>query len=940
MFKVIEITLRKFVIFFENPKKTTHNLKCSKSITATLLSVILILSLNIRANSQDREGLPKDSIRSKTNILEGTLDSLANNIIQYADSVRLDSLEQQPVGDIKTTVKYNATDSITLDMFTKDVQLFGKAKIDYDPVGIEAERITVNWEKSEMQAKGGVDTTGVEIGTPVFTNGSETYETEDIKYNFKTDKAAIKGLVTQQGDGFIHADLVFKNEKGELFNRTTLYTTCNLAHPHYSIKARKVKIIPGKEMITGPFNMVINDVPTPLGWAFGIFPDQQKRTSGIVVPTFGEETLRGFYLKDGGYYFAFNDYINLELTGDIYTIGGWAIKARSSYLKRYGFRGNLLFNFNKFKQENATTLETTVSNDFRLSWSHTPESKGTGRFSANVNIATSSYSDNNVLANQDDQIRATLSSNINYSKTFSGTPLSFSLAGRFNQNLKTNEADILLPEFIFNVQNVYPLKRKSGSSNRWYEKIVFRYGMNATNKIKNILIIDGKDSTVELNSSTLPLLIANGSNGFRHDIPISTTFNLLKHFTLSPSLQYQELWYFKKLDYSFDPETTKIVTDTIQGFNAVRSYSASLSLNTRIFGTAFFKNEYGVQAIRHQMTPALSFSYKPDFGEPKYDYYQEVQSDSLGNTRTLSRYAGFVYGSPTRGENGSIGLSITNNLEMKVRSRKDTTNKAKKVILLRNFGVATAYNIVADSFNLGNISLRATTSLFSNQDLGQSASMDPLNINFNGTIDPYIYQLDSIYLDKNGNEKVAQRRLNQFAFNNGQGLGQFSRFNISISTGFKAKTKKKSTGGSRAVRGGAMQTGSSKDLSELREYELNPEYYIDFKIPWSIRFTYNVNYARAGFREGKITQSLRFNGDLSLTEKWKVTFNSGYDFQQDKFTEARLSIVRDLHCWEMTLGWVPYGRYQSYNFTIRAKSSLLQDLKISKRRNATDSFSF
>lgn len=872
---------------------------------------------------------------------DSTLRSFLDNELAL-DSIK--PIPVIPVGDIKTTVHYRSGDSLTINMITKDVKMFGAANINYSPITITAEEITVNWQDNLMMAEGKVDSTGRKYGTPIFLNGAETYETDEIKYNFKTEKAAIKGLVTTQGDGFIHADQVFKNAQGELFNKTTLYTTCNLAHPHYSIKARKVKVIPGKVMISGPFNMIVNDVPLPLGFFFGIFPDQQHRNSGIIFPTFGEETRRGFYLRQGGYYFAINDYINLDLTGDIYTRGGWAVRATSAYNKRYSFRGNILFNFTKLRTENESTLETTESNDFRFSWAHTPISKGTGRFSASVDLASSSYSDNNILANPIDQTKTNLSSRVNYSKSFTGTPISLGVSASFNQNLNTKLANIVLPDFNLNVQNIYPFKKQGSSGRAWYEKIVFRYSMNASNKITNRIITADGDSIVELNAETLPLLIKQGSNGFNHQIPISTSLSLFKHFKLNPSLNYQERWYFKKLDYSYDEESQKIVTDTINGFTAVRSYQAAVGITSIIYGTVFFKREYGVQAIRHQMIPSISYSYRPDFGDPKFDYFQEVQSDNLGNTRTLSRYAGFVYGSPGRGKSSNIGFSLTNTLEMKFRNRKDTTGKAEKIILLRNFGLSTGYNLAVDSFQLAPISINASTNIFDNKPLGKSATTTGFNINFRGTIDPYLYVLDSI-TGEGTTQVVHQRRLNQFAFNNGQGLGQFSSFNISISTGFRAKTK----GSTQGARGGGRDTGgdisqtrttNQKEEQELLDIMTNPDLYVDFKIPWSIRFNYNVNFTRVGFKEGKVTQSLRFSGDLSLTQKWKMTFNSGYDFERKKFNETRLGITRDLHCWEMRLDWVPYGRFQSYNFTIRAKSSLLQDLKISKKRNATDSFTF
>jgi len=930
LFKLIVLSV--FLLFCFPSKGIAQETGSDKPISADSILIKPILA--------QQDTLPPLAVGDSISIgeLKAELDSA--NIGLSADTLVTDSIPQQPIGDIKTIVKYSSKDSMTINMITKDVKMYGTAKIEYTPISIAAEEVTVNWQESLMKAEGIVDSTGNKIGTPIFVNGASTYQTDQIQYNFKTEKASITGLVTTQGEGYIHADKVFKNAKGELFNQTTHYTTCNLAHPHYSIKARKVKIIPGKEMISGPFNMVINDVPLPLGFIFGMFPDQQERNSGVIVPTFGEETRRGFFLREGGYYFAFNDYLNLELTGDIYTKGGWAVKAASLYKKRYRYSGNILFNTTKLITEDEGTLDKTVSSDYRFSWSHNPISRGTGRFSASVNIASSTYNLNNALPDQNDQIKANLSSSVNYSKSFAGTPFSIGLSGRFNQNLSTEVADILLPDFNFNVQNIYPFKKKGSSGRAWYEKINFRYTMVATNKITNrIRTVDG-DSIYDLNSETLPFLFSQASNGFNHTIPISTSLKLLKHFKINPSFNYQETWYFKKLDYKYDQTTKSVVTDTLRGFNALRSYQAAIGLSSVVYGTVFTDREFGVQAVRHQLIPALSYSYRPDFGDPKFDYFQEVQVDSLGNTNTFARYTGFVYGQPRSGESSSIGLSLTNTLEMKYRNKEDTTGKAEKIILLRNFGLSTSYNMLADSFKLSPISLNATTNLLNNKSLGKGATTTGINLNFRGTIDPYLYVLDSSTTNELGEITVYQRRLNQFKFSNGQGLGQFSSFTVALSTGFRAKTRGSAQGERGSGNIDATPTNSVKEEQDLNEFQENPDLYIDFKIPWSINFSYNVNFARAGFNESKVTQSLRFNGDLSLTPKWKVTFNSGYDFERKKFNETRLGITRDLHCWEMRLDWVPYGRYQSYNFTIRAKSSLLQDLKISKRRNATDSFSF
>jgi hypothetical protein len=349
------------------------------------------------------------------------------------------------------------------------------------------------------------------------------------------------------------------------------------------------------------------------------------------------------------------------------------------------------------------------------------------------------------------------------------------------------------------------------------------------------------------------------------------------------------------------------------------------------------------------MIPSISYSYRPDFGDPRHDYFQEVQTDSDGNTRTFSRHSGFVYGQSSRGESSAINFSLSNTLEMKYRNKKDTTGKAEKVVLLRNFGLNTSYNMAADSFKLSNISISAATNLLSNKDLGKGATTTGLNLNFRGTIDPYLYVLDSINFKENGDQQVYQRRLNQFAFNNGKGLGQFTSFNVSLSTGFKAKKNSSSRSrssndnrsfGTDQIPGNEMAFNSVRDEQEYEDYLANPDLYVDFNIPWSINFRYNISYSQVGFREGKVTQSLQFNGDLSLTEKWKATFSSGYDFEKDQFNQTRVGITRDLHCWDMRLDWVPFGRFQSYNFTIKAKSSMLQDLKLSRKRNPTESFSF
>jgi hypothetical protein len=513
---------------------------------------------------------------------------------------------------------------------------------------------------------------------------------------------------------------------------------------------------------------------------------------------------------------------------------------------------------------------------------------------------------------------------------------------RFNQNVQTKKVDLLLPEVSMNVQNIYPFQSKSGGSSTWYNRLTLRYTFSALNQITNQI---SPDSIAPFDLNTLPTLFENARRGAKHNIPLSTSLKVLKYFTISPSANYQELWYSSKLNYTYDPATETIVTDTLNGFNRVYSYNAGAGLATRLYGTYFFNKEYGIQAIRHVLNPSISYSYRPDFGDPKFGYYQEVQSNESGGIAKLPRYTGYIYGQPGSGKSSAMSFSLTNTLEMKTRSKRDTTGKSGKVALLRNFGLSSSYNFAADSFKLSNISVRANTTLLNNKEVfGGSATMQSTNINLSGNIDPYVWELDSAKGEETDNPTYYQRRINRFAWNNGNGLGRFSRMTLNMRTGIRANTKERVNGQTRYG-----ETETQRLQSKLTDPNLsyseqviienildNPQYYVDFNVPWSLSLTYTVNYRRVGFAQGEITQSMRFNGDISLSAKWKVTFASGYDFVKKELTQTRLGLFRDLHCWELNFNWVPFGRFTSYDFSIRAKASLLQDLKLNRRRAFTD----
>jgi hypothetical protein len=679
--------------------------------------------------------------------------------------------------------------------------------------------------------------------------------------------------------------------------------------------------------------MYINDVPTPLGLPFGMFPDPETRTSGIIVPTYGEERQRGFFLRDGGYFFDINEYWNMALTGEIYSKGGWGSRVAADYRKRYSYNGRL--NFNLTKRKAGFEGEDSEATDFRLTWSHTPVSRGNSRFSASVNAATSTYNQNNTLTVQEN-INANMNSSISYSKVFAGTPFNLTLSARHNQNLTTNIVDVTLPEMSINMNRQTPFKR---SKVDLLKNFNFSWSSNMRNRITNAptrgsasfnIVNAGEqvDDTLAFNFDNLSTLLENGQNGARHQVPITTSTRLFKHFTLGPTVNLTDLWYLKKLNYTYIPEENGVRVDTLNGFTRATTYTTGASLSTRIYGTFQKKPGKKVQAIRHTLIPTISFGYTPDFTDPSFDYFQEVQVDSLGNKQLLSRYEGFVFGSPSRGNSGSIGFNLQNTLEMKVK--KNDTTQSEKIHILRNLGLSTSYNLIADSFNLADLRIVANTSILDNL----------VDFNAGLTIDPYTYELLS--MDEEGN--ISQRRINEFAWKNGQGIGSIRSANFALNTRLDPRSLRGEKSETNPVTPTTETFGldSNNPLDLQREAQVehiihNPDQYIDFSIPWTLRLQYALRYTKRGFEESQITQSLTFSGDLSLSEKWKLTFNSGFDFENKEFTQTRLGINRDLHCWVLSVDWIPFGRFQQYSVNINVKSPLLQDLKLSRRRSFVDS---
>ena len=837
-----------------------------------------------------------------------------------------DSVKKVTKGDIETTIKYDATDSIiiTTGAAGQIVKLYGNAIIVYGNIELSADEITIDYKNQTMAANGRRDSLGRRVGFPVFKDGGQLYEMKDILYNFKTGRARITEVVTEQSEGFLHSETTFKNEKGELLSLRNSYTTCNLEHPHFRIRSTKTKAIPDDKIVSGPFYMEFNEIPLPIGFLFGMFPAQRESKSGIIVPSYGEERLRGFNLRRGGYYFDINDYFKLALTGDIYSKGGHALYVQAPYIKRYQYNGNFSFSYSK-NTVNQNIEDESERKDYSLAWTHSPQSKGPARFSASVNMATSTYNQNNNLNygynnNLDNSglsnISRKLSSNISYSQRFPNTPFSMGLNISHNQDLETNQVDMQLPSLTVNMQNQYPFQRKDGTTTK-LDNFSIGYGMTASNRLTNNLgtrVVNGENETeiVPFNMTNFGSLFENGKKGIRHTIPIGYSFKALRFFTISPSINYEEKWYFEKLDWKYNMvngSPVLVPADTIRGFNRISNYSFSTGLNTRIYGMYIFKKG-SVQAIRHVINPTISFGYTPDFTKND-NYFQAVNQN--GKIQYKARHDGFVYGPSNTGKSGSIGFGLGNTLEMKVKTEKDTV--ARKVSLLNNLSINSSYNLVADSFKLANFGISANTNILN----GMFA------INVSASLDPYYYQRL-----KTEDGLTYERRVDSYSWKHGS-LGRITNATMAINTNLNPKARKNEQESQKKIIG--------SDLPEQeKQFLLNdPNAYIDFDIPWSLRVNYSLNYNRGilttnTVKRFTINQTLQFSGDVSLSQAWKINFSSGYDIENKEFTQTSISLTRDLHCWTASLNWIPFGYFTSYNFTIRVKASVLQDLKLERRK--------
>lgn len=861
-------------------------------------------------------------VETDTSALKFAIDSNKNGTLSPDSIQNSESLLNTSVDTIKTDyplkspIYSNAEDSLLYSLDGKMVFLFGNAVVKYENMELSAAYIEYNMENNVVFAIGKADSTGTIIGKPVFKDGQQVYRMEQMHYNFDTKRAKIVGVITEEAGGFLHSQHTKLMENNSINISGGKFTTCDLDHPHFYIGITKGKVIPGDKLIIGPAYLVIEDVPFPIGLPFGFFPNKKGQSSGIIIPEMGEEQNRGFFMKEGGFYFGNNEYFDLKLTTDIYSKGSWAFNARSTYRKRYRYSGNFSFSISENILGDKGQDDYSKSQSYWLRWNHSqdPKASPNSTFQASVNLGSPNHNRYNARS-VDAFLTNSMSSSISYSKVWPGTPFSMSSTMSHNQNNIDSTITLGLPKVSFNMSRIYPLKRKRRiGAPAWYENI----GLSLSSRVDNSI------------STTTDKLFTEESldkfkNGVQHSVPISTSFNLLKFIVVSPNVNYSENWYTRTIAKRWDPDSMytqagdtlygRVVTDIVPGFARAWQYNTGVSMSTKVYGMFNFRANSAVQAIRHIMTPSVGFSYRPDFSQEFYGFYKQVYTPY--DTLQYSIFEQSLFGGPGSGKSGMINLSLGNNLEMKVRSSKDTTANFKKIKILESLSLNTSYNLLADSMNWSPVSANARTTLF-----------EMVNINLSGTLNPYaIDSLGRIY--------------NQYMYKT-NGI-PFRLTNARASVGFSLSGGKGSSDGG-ANQGGPLRSGekfgadpNNPNFGEAIGTGYNDIDYVDFSVPWTLRLDYSFSYSKQSIIKS-ITQSMSFSGDISLTPKWKVGFTSGYDIKNKKLTTTSLNFYRDLHCWEMRLSVVPIGYMKSFSFYINVKSPTLKDLKYTKSQNYLDNF--
>ena len=828
----------------------------------------------------------------------------------------LDSLDnQKKKSSIESQIDRSCNDSTIQDFSKNKIYYYGGAVIKYDDIEIQADYVEFDFEKHTVFAKGMPDSTGKIVGKPVFSQAGQKYLTDEMTFNFDTKKGVIRKVFTEDAQGYLHGDRIKKMDDGKINIRSGSFTTCsNQDHPHYEFHFNKAIVIPDDKIVAKMMFVKLEETPLPVAIPFALIPNSKGQRSGIIIPSFGESANRGFYFENGGYYWAINEKMDLQLIGDIYTRGSWAVKPTFRYVNRYKFNGSLAASYAINKVGVEGSADYTESTDFKIRWVHKQDAKARPKssFSADVYIVSNNYNKYNAISTTE-YLSNTFQSSIAYQTNFANK-LYLTVNGSHSQNTLTHQMTITLPEITLSMNRLYPLKNvgKPGKKH-WYSELNLNYTGNAKNYI----------------SMADSLFFVNGwldhmQNGMQHRVPINLPIKLFKHFTWTTSVNLTDKMYLQYYEKSWDIDTAGVGyvrTDTIPHFRNVFTYDASSNITTKLYGMLNFKKG-PIRAIRHVFTPTIGFSFNPDYSDKMWDYYSSY-IDGNGVEQIYSYFQGSIYGAPPGQRSGRITYSLSNNLEIKVPSRKDTITGLKKVTLIENLTLSGNYDLAKDSLNWSYLSISGRTTLFKN-----------LSIQYSSTWDPYV-------LDSTG-----QKNLNKFEFdvNNRLFRKKSVSWNFSASYSLNNKTfKKKDKGKTKEEKPIVSAPNASEE--ELNDIHNNPNGYIDWSTSWSLSLSYNlrisntptyINYILNDYRT--TVQTISISGDVSLSPKWKVSAQTGWDFETKKISYTSLTIYRDLHCWEMRFNVIPYGTYKSWNFQINVKAAALQDLKLTKKKDYRDNY--
>ena len=922
----------------------------TKTIIAVLLSAVMFVMADVHlplpfGNSRgevthDSLSAAADSVRRPVQPDTTMMDSLQKAIYKYNkqvdDSIHADSINRQKSNGLNAPVEFASDDSLVYIAPTKQVRLYGNAKVKYENMNLESDKVRMALDSSLVHATGSADTTGKLTGSPVFTMGSDKYESDTMSFNFKTKRGFINNVYTEQEDGFLSSQHSKRDSSGVLYLEHGRYTTCDAPHPDFYIALSRAKVRPGKDVVFGPAYLVVADVPLPLAIPYGFFPFTKSYSSGFIMPSYGDESARGFYLRDGGYYFAINDKWDLKLLGEIYTKGSWGLSAASNYRKRYRYNGSFFFSYQNTKNGDKGMPDYSEQTSFKIQWSHRQDSKANpfSSLSASVNFATTSYERDNLnsMYNPQSYTQSLRTSSVSWTTNFSSLGMTLSGTTNLSQNMRDSTISLQLPDLSVSVSRFYPFKRKKmAGKERWYEKISMSYTGHLSNSINT-----KEDLLFKSN------LIKDWSNGMQHNIPINANFTVLKYINVNPSFNFTDRMYTNKVMKSWDEATQTEVADTTYGFYNVYNWSMSLSASTKVYGFWLPSRKiFGdkIQAIRHVLTPQVSFSYAPDFGASRYGYYATYQkTDADGNVtlQEYSPYTGSLFGVPGKGKTGNISFDLSNNIEMKVKSDKDSTG-FRKISIIDELGLSMGYNMAAKERPWSDLSMRIRLKWWKNY-----------TFNMTAVFATYAYELS-----ENGTPYVGTHtEYSRGRFGRFQGMSQNFSFTLT-----PEKLKKLFSGGDkddddddyRDNDDTGVETNIDDDMINAQrgarkqsagKAETDEDGYMKFSMPWSLTVGYGVtmreNTAGKFNTESmrypyKFTQTLNFSGNVRLSDGWNISFSSGYDFEEHDISMTTASLQRDLHCFNMSCS-VVLAPYTSYNFSFRCNAATLTDaLKYDKR---------